>query len=282
VRAPWTAPCTRCTCPRWTALSKRRGTRSRPHIADRTAEIACKQGWRRTRRSAAARGRSLPALALDGVSGRHLNHEQVQNDAGALARVTGGSTGAIVPHRWPAPEGGGAAAPASLRVRCCARREEKLGGRYCSPRTEEDGGLTGGEEAAVKGLDDGGGSGGAPVSLGRDCHGLRGRKPATARACQAPGDPKNQRKRARGPILHRRRRIDGGSGNPRRRRGEINARARVLGCCRGKGRHRGSCASLNRSKGRKARLVGVGTAGGLPLMAAAITARCKERGNGPN
>jgi hypothetical protein len=149
-----------------------------------------------------------------------------------------------------------------------------LGGGFCSPHAEEVGGLTGGEGAAAEGLDDGGGSGGAPVSSGRGYHGRRGRRPVIARACQAPGDPKNQRKWAGGPILHRRRRIDGGGGNPRRH-GEIDARARVLACCRGKGRHRGSCASLNRSNGRKARRVGDGTAGGLPLMAAAITARVK-------
>jgi hypothetical protein len=71
-----------------------------------------------------------------------------------------------------------------------------LSGGYCLPRTEDDGGLTGGEEAAAEGLDDGGGSGGAPVSSGHGCHGRRGRRPAIARACQAPGDPKNQRKRA--------------------------------------------------------------------------------------
>jgi hypothetical protein len=128
----------------------------------------------------------------------------------------------------------------------------------------------------VKGLDDGGGSGGAPVSSGRGCHGHRGRKPATARACQAPGDPKNQRERAGGgggPNLNRRRRIAGGGGNPRRRRGEIDARARVLACCRGKGRRKGSCASLNRGVGRQAKRGEDGVAGGLPLMAAAITAR---------
>jgi hypothetical protein len=221
-----------------------------------------------------ARGASLPALALDGISGHHLNHEQVQNDAGALARMTGGSTGAIVPHRRPAPEEGGAAALASLRVSCCARREEKLDGGYCSPRTEEDGGLTGGEEAALKGLDDGGGSGGAPVSSGRGYHGRRGRKPATARACQALGDPKNQKERA---------------ATDRRRRREPEAAARgnwcSSACASVSQRQReaqGSCASLNRNKGRKARRVGDGTAGGLPLMAAAITARCKERGNDPN
>jgi hypothetical protein len=89
-RAPWTAPCTWCTGAQWAALSKRRGTRSRPYIADRTAENACKRGWRRTRRSAAARGGSSPALALDSVPGHQSDHELVQNDAGALAHVTGG------------------------------------------------------------------------------------------------------------------------------------------------------------------------------------------------
>jgi hypothetical protein len=83
----------------------------------------------------------------------------------------------------------------------------------------------------------------------------------------------NQRERAGGPILHRRRRIDGGGGNPRRRRGEIDARARVLACCRGKGRRRGSCTSLNRGAGRQVKRGEDGVAGRLPLMAAAITAR---------
>jgi hypothetical protein len=151
-----------------------------------------------------------------------------------------------------------------------------LGGGYCLQRTEDDGGLTGGEEAAAEGLDDGGGSGGAPVSSGRGCHRRRGRRPAIARACQAPGVPKNQRKRAGGPVLHRRRRIDGGGGNPRRRRGKIGARACALVFCKGKGGRRGSCTSLKRTRGWKARRVGVGTAGGLPLMAAAITDRVKR------
>jgi hypothetical protein len=36
-RARWTAPCNRCTGPRWTAHSKRRGTRSVPSVQDLTA-----------------------------------------------------------------------------------------------------------------------------------------------------------------------------------------------------------------------------------------------------
>jgi hypothetical protein len=55
--------------------------------------------------------------------------------------------------------------------------------------------------------------------------------------------------------------------------GKIDARARVLACCKGKGRRRGSCASLNRGAGRQAKRGEDGVAGGLPLMVAAITAR---------
>jgi hypothetical protein len=71
----------------------------------------------------------------------------------------------------------------------------------------------GGEEAATERLGDGGGSGGAPVSSGRGCHGRRGQKPAGTRACQAPCEPNDQKKQAGGLALHRRRRIDGGGGN---------------------------------------------------------------------
>jgi hypothetical protein len=71
-----------------------------------------------------------------------------------------------------------------------------MGGGFCLPRTGDDDRPTGGEEAATERLDDGGGSGGAPVSSGRDCHGRRGKRPAATRACQAPSDPKGQRKQA--------------------------------------------------------------------------------------
>jgi hypothetical protein len=36
-RARWTAPCSRCTGPRWTARSKQRGTRPVPSVQDLTA-----------------------------------------------------------------------------------------------------------------------------------------------------------------------------------------------------------------------------------------------------
>jgi hypothetical protein len=159
---------------------KREGVRDPGHPREiERPRTRASDGRRRRRRRAAVRGGSSPALALDGAPGHLSDHRLVQNDAGTLAHVFVGSTGAIMPHRRPAPEGGGAAAPASLRVRCFARREEKLGGRYCSLCVEEVGGLTGREEAAAEGLD-GGGLGGAPVSSGRGCHGRRGRRPAIA------------------------------------------------------------------------------------------------------
>jgi hypothetical protein len=58
---------------------------------------------RRRRRRAAARGGSSPALALYGAPGHYLNHGSAQNDAGELAHTLVGSTGAIGPHRRPAP-----------------------------------------------------------------------------------------------------------------------------------------------------------------------------------
>jgi hypothetical protein len=155
-----------------------------------------------------------------------------------------------------------------------------LGGVFCLPRAGDDDGPTGGEEAATERLDDGGGSGGAPVSSGRGCHGRRGRRPAATRACQAPSDPKGQRKQAGGSSLHRRRRIDGGGGNRRRRRGEIGAR-RVRECvAEAKGGHRGACTSLKRTREWKARRVRDGAAGGMPLMAGGPSGRKEGKGNG--
>jgi hypothetical protein len=42
-RVPWTAPCARCTGPRWTGHSKRRGMRSKPSARDLKAQNACKR-----------------------------------------------------------------------------------------------------------------------------------------------------------------------------------------------------------------------------------------------
>jgi hypothetical protein len=179
-------------------------------------------------------------LALDGVPGHHPDHEQVQNDAGALARVTGGSMGAIVPHRRPAPEGGGAAAPASLRVRCCARREGKLGGGYCSQFKGVAGELEGVEDATATKLGNGGGSGGAPAWSRRGTHGLWDGNLQPIELDEPLVNPKIRKIGAVEVVLHRRRRLHGGGGNPRRRRWWNWAQLRVLVCCGCKGRRRRS------------------------------------------
>jgi hypothetical protein len=102
--------------------------------------------------------------------------------SGALAHVTGESRGAIVPRRWPAPEGGGAAAPASSWKRQNAQNRKVSSRGFCSPRVEEEGELKNEEKAPLRELGNSGGSGGAPVWSGRGCHGRRGQEPAAARA----------------------------------------------------------------------------------------------------
>jgi hypothetical protein len=90
------------------------------------------------------------------------------------AHVFVGSRGAIVPRRQPAPEGGGAAAPASSRARCCTQKEGETGWGYCSQFKGEAGELEGEEDATVAELGNGGGSGGTPVLSRRGSHGLWG------------------------------------------------------------------------------------------------------------
>jgi hypothetical protein len=51
----------------------------------------------------------------------------IKNDARTLAHVFVGFMEAIVPHRRPAPEGGGAVAPASSWARGCAQKKGKAG-----------------------------------------------------------------------------------------------------------------------------------------------------------
>jgi hypothetical protein len=53
----------------------------------------CERARRRAHRSAAARGRGSPALALDGAPGHHFDHGLGQLAARALAHVTMGSGG---------------------------------------------------------------------------------------------------------------------------------------------------------------------------------------------
>jgi hypothetical protein len=167
----------------WRSLLVSVGTTFRTDNQGRSCEIRrpwtrASDGRRRRRWRVAARGGSSPALALDGAPGHLSDHGLVQNDAGTLAHVIVGFMGAIVPHRRPAPEGGGVAAPASSWARGCARREGKLGGESCSRVKGEAGELEDEEDLTAAGLGNGGRTGGAPAWTRRGTHGLRGRKPA--------------------------------------------------------------------------------------------------------
>jgi hypothetical protein len=102
--------------------------------------------------------------------------------SGGACACDRGSMGAILPRRRPAPEGGGAAASASLWVRCCARKEGKTGEKNCSQFKGVAGELEDEEDATAAELGNGGGSGGAPVWSRRGSHGLWGRGPAANQA----------------------------------------------------------------------------------------------------
>jgi hypothetical protein len=128
---------------------------------------------RRRRRRVAARGGGSPALPLGSVPGHHSVHEPVQNEAGVLAHVTGRSRGVIVPRRRPAPEGGGAVAPASSWKHQNAQDEGISSGGYRSPFEGEEGELNSEVDAPVRKLGNGGGSaalrrgrGAAPTGAG--------------------------------------------------------------------------------------------------------------------
>jgi hypothetical protein len=82
--------------------------RSRPYITDRTAENACKWGWRRSHRSAAARGGGFAGAALDHAVGHRFACERALRVAERHAHTSKGSGRWIELPRRPAPEGGGA------------------------------------------------------------------------------------------------------------------------------------------------------------------------------
>jgi hypothetical protein len=114
-RAPWTAPCARCTGPRWTGRLKRRGTRSWPSARDLTAQDARSDGRRRRRRSEAARGGGFAGAAQDQAVGRRFARERTLRVAERHAHASRGSGRWIGLPRRPAPKGGGAGF-ASVRV----------------------------------------------------------------------------------------------------------------------------------------------------------------------
>jgi hypothetical protein len=82
--------------------------RSRPYIADRTAENACKRGWRQTRRSAAARGGGFAGAALDHAVGHRFACEWAPRVAERHTHTSRGSGRWIELPRRLAPKGGGA------------------------------------------------------------------------------------------------------------------------------------------------------------------------------
>jgi hypothetical protein len=81
---------------------------------------ACKQGWRRTRRSAAARGGGFAGTTLDHAVGRRFVRERALRVAGANAQASRGSRRRVGLPRRPAPKGGGAgfAGVRALVLRC--------------------------------------------------------------------------------------------------------------------------------------------------------------------
>jgi hypothetical protein len=107
-RARWTAPCTRCTGPRWTARFKRRGMRSWPSARDRTAQDACKRWAAATSPESGSAGRELAGAALDHAVGHRFAHERALRVAERHAHASRGSGRWIGLPRWPAPGGGGA------------------------------------------------------------------------------------------------------------------------------------------------------------------------------
>jgi hypothetical protein len=118
--ASWTAPCAWCTGPRWTTPFKRRGTRCGPSAQDLTALDVREQGATASTPECSGVRQGLAGVG-PGRRSRPSSRSRVGSkcSAGACARDQG-VRGAIGPHRWPAPEGGGAATPASSRRRCCA------------------------------------------------------------------------------------------------------------------------------------------------------------------
>jgi hypothetical protein len=68
-----------------------------------------------------------------------------------------------VPHRRPAPEGGGAAAPASSWARGCAQKKGEAGWGYCSQWHVEPEAATGAEREAKERARVDGDPGGAPA-----------------------------------------------------------------------------------------------------------------------
>jgi hypothetical protein len=124
-RAPWTAPCARCTGPRWTGRIKRRGMRSGPLVRDPTALDARKRWAAVTSPESGGARRELAGIG-SGWRSRPLARPQVSSKCrgDACARVRG-------------VYGGYCASPAAGTGRGQSGRSgELVGTRLCTKRRE--------------------------------------------------------------------------------------------------------------------------------------------------
>jgi hypothetical protein len=126
-RARWTAPCARCTGPRWTACFKRRGTRSWPSARDQTAQNACKQWAAVTSPESGGARRELA-----GVGPRRRSRPSTRPQASAKRR--GGACA-----RDRGVKGGDCASPAAGTGRGRSGRSGELVGTLLCTKGREKG-----------------------------------------------------------------------------------------------------------------------------------------------
>jgi hypothetical protein len=157
----------------------------------------------------------------------------------------------IVPRRRPAPEGCGAAAPASSWRHQNA--QGILSGGYRSPFEGEEGELASEVNASVRKLDNGGGSAALRFGRGGATTGV-GDGNLQQHVLDKPlAIPRIKKKERRNESFTGSDEFTAAAGTRGGGAGGIGARVRVLVCCRGKGEGRSLNASLNRSKGKKAK-----------------------------
>jgi hypothetical protein len=118
------------------------------------------EGRQRARRSAAAHGGEFAGTALDRAVGHRFVRERALHKAEQHAHKPRGSGEWRGHPRRPAPEGGGAAAPASSWRRQNAQNDGISSRGFCSQCAEEGGELKNEGKAPVRELGNGGGSGG--------------------------------------------------------------------------------------------------------------------------
>jgi hypothetical protein len=166
LRNPWTTPCTRCTGPRWTAPKGHAPFKSESFASDRTVLDACVR-----RITAHAPETGVERRRFAGGSPAHPNPaHRASNCARASSThswgnrtLLGGQGGGPRTHGGRHRKGAARGSPPCGRRCCGASPNQRMTGKRCSPHGEGPGELTGEEKATVRRLNDGGGSGGAPV-----------------------------------------------------------------------------------------------------------------------